>query len=115
MTTTYDLTIEQGATLYQQFRWLDGDNEPVDLTGYTARMQVRRKKSSDDVLLSATTENGYIELGGDEGTILLNVPAAITAALDFKTGVYDLELVASDGFVDRFLEGSVTLSKEVTR
>lgn len=88
---------------------------PVDLTGYTARMQVRASAAADAVLLDLTTENGGITLGTTDGTVTCTATATQTAALTFGTGVYDLELVDGSGVVTRLAEGSVCLSREVTR
>lgn len=109
----YPLTIEQGATLAQVFTWRDSSDALVNLTGYTARCQVRRTLSDPDTLLSLTTENGGITLGGSAGTIQLNASATATAALSGK-GVYDLELI-SGSTVTRLIEGTVYFSPEVTR
>ena len=37
----YSFTIEQGATLDFELAYKDSDNNPVDLTGYQGRMQIR--------------------------------------------------------------------------
>lgn len=88
---------------------------PVNLTGYTARLQVRETLEAAGTILSLTTENGGISLGGAAGTIDLLVSAADTAALDFETAVYDLELVSAGGVVTRIMRGDVVLADEVTR
>lgn len=111
---TYDLFIEQGSAFTKTFIWKDDTGEPIDLTNSSARMQIRPSVSSDTVLLELTTGNGRITLGGTAGTITLNLGATVTATMT-KGGVYDLELVQSADEVDRFLEGTVTISKEVTR
>ena len=111
----YDILIEQGATFQKLLTWKDESGAAIDLTDYTARMQVRLKKDSTSALLSATTENGYITLGGTAGTIDIEIPATVTADLSFTRAVYDLELVSSGGIVTRLIEGAVGLSKEVTR
>ena len=88
----------------------------VNLTGYTARMQIREELASAAVLLSLTTENGGITLGGALGTIDLFISAADTTAITWEGGVYDLELVAPSTDVTRLIdESSVTVSFEVTR
>ena len=115
MAGEYDLEILQGETYSKQFIWKDSAGANGNLTGYTARMQVRQSKASDTVLLELTTANGRIALGGSAGTIDLSLNATTTAAITWKRGVYDLELVASNGVVKRLLEGEVTVSKEVTR
>jgi len=115
MAEEYDITIEQGATFQLQITWKDRDNIAIDLTGFTARMQIRRRVGADEVLAEATTENGYITLGGNEGTIEISIPASITKEFDFKRGVYDLELESSGGIVTRLIQGCVYVSREVTR
>lgn len=112
----YRLVIEQGATLDRTFKWKDGEGALVDLTGYTARCQVRASYTSETKILDLTTENSGIELGGAAGTIRLKVSAATTAAISLTgLGVWDLELVSPSGVVTRLLEGRVVLSREVTR
>lgn len=112
---TRDILIEQGATFRYNLIWKDSAGTPVNLTGYTARMQIRRKHSDPAVLLSLTTENGAITLGGSAGTINILATATGTASLPAKDSVYDLELVSGDATVTRLIEGAVTITPEVTR
>lgn len=86
---------------------------PHDLAGYTARMSIKDKVGGT-VLLSLTTENAGIVLDNTAKTITLNVSATASAALTWKTGVYDLELVSPTGVVTALLTGSVTVASEVT-
>ena len=112
---TENLVINQGEAFEQGFGWDDGDGNPKDLTGYTARMQIREDIDAATFILELTTENGRILLGGATGDIDLYVSATDTAALDFDAAVYDLEIVPPDGKVKRFAEGKVSLHREVTR
>lgn len=111
----YNITIEQGATFVLPITWKDGNDTPVNLTGYTARMQVRQFKDSPTALVNLTTENAGIVLGGALGTVTVTITATATAALPAVEGFYDLELIASTGTVVRLLQGAATISKEVTR
>lgn len=120
--STFNFAAEQGATLAHLFTWYSeapsaGSPEgvPVDLTGATARMQVRAKVTSPDVLHSFTTENGGIVLGGASGDITIKATATQTATWNFTRGVYDLEVVAADGTVTRLLKGNFVVDPEVTR
>ena len=88
---------------------------PFDLTGYTARMQIRETLESTTTLEELTTSNGGITLGGTAGTITLLLTATETAALTFETAVYDLEIVSGAGVVTRLMHGKVVLVDEVTR
>lgn len=85
---------------------------PVDLTGATARMQIRAQLGGA-VLLELTTENGALAITG-LGTITRTLSAAQTAALAWTEAVYDLEVQYPDGTVQRYLQGAVTVSREVT-
>lgn len=111
----YDIYIEQGATYNQPLVWKDSSGTAVNVTGYTARMQIRKTVDATTIILTLTTENGRITVGGANGLITLLVSAADTAALTSFCGVYDLEVISPTGVVTRLLEGQVEISKEVTR
>ncbi len=91
------------------------NNVAVNLTGYTARLAARVDVEDTEVILSMTTVNGAITLGGAAGTISLNQTATQTALLPPGTYVYDLELVASNATVTRLVQGELLISAEVTR
>lgn len=90
-------------------------NDPHDLTGYTARMQIREKIDSTTTIKELTTENGGITINTSSKTILVVISATDTAAFTFGTAVYSLELVSSGNVVTPFATGTMTLVKEVTR
>lgn len=109
----YDITVEQGSTFNLTLVYKDQRGYVIDLTGYSARMQLRSSVASSAVVLDLTTANGRISIDGAAGKISLLIAAADTAGLS-GTGVYDLELV-NGLIVQRVLEGSYTISPEVTR
>lgn len=111
----YNFVIEQGATLDKTFVWKDSTGTVINLSGYTARMQVRQTVGSSTILLDLTTLNGRIIITALTGQIRLLVAATDTAAITWQRGKYDLELVSSTGVVTRLLYGEVEVSKEVTR
>lgn len=121
-----DLNLYQGAYWSEQILWKDADNVVMNLAGYTARMQIRRKVTSTVTLISLTTENGRITLGTVEdppGTpvynILLEIDAADTEDLPAtptdRRWYYDLELIPAGGEVRRLMMGRIVVSPEVTR
>lgn len=89
-------------------------NQPIDLTGITARMQIREKTQSEEFLLELTTENGLIQLNNQIKTITFSIPASVTEDLNFTQAVYSLELV-NGNIVTPFVYGNVSLVTEVTR
>lgn len=121
----YSFLIEQGATLSFELQYKDSAGTPIDLTGYTARMQIRSSVDSTTTIASLTstlTADGTgLNLSGSSGTKPLSsgsigvyISAASSSLFTFNEGVYDLELV-SGNTVTRLIEGKVKLSKEVTR
>ena len=89
-------------------------NQPVPLTGYAARMQIREAVDSPTVIHEATTQNSQIILDNTNKTIQITLLANITQAFTFSTAVYSLELY--NGFnVIPFIYGNLTLVQEVTR
>lgn len=112
------LKIEQGATFDKTYTWKAGPASaavPIDLTGCVARAHIRADLAAPLILLGLTTENGRIELGGVAGTIRIHLNATDTAAIDWESGVYDLEIEFPDGRVVRRMAGGVSVSPEVTR
>lgn len=114
--TYNNFVIKQGATFSQILTWYSDKNKttPVNLTGYTARMQIRNNIEDASPIVDMTTANSKITLGGAAGTITLNIPATETSALTPGSAVYDLELV-NGATVIRLLEGSLEITREVTR
>lgn len=111
-----NLKIEQGSTFSQLVTWKTGTPAlPVDLTGCTARMHARAKTADTAILLDLTTLNGGIVLGGALGSVEIKLTAAQTAAIGWTGAVYDLEIVFPVGTVKRLMQGSISVSPEVTR
>lgn len=121
-TDTYNLNINQGATYARIFYWLQGvgcsslpagANGPpaVNLTGYTATMQIRPYALAPTVNYDAS---GDIVLGTINGAIALTIPAADTEGFTWWTGVYDLLMTSAGGQVTRLLSGNVSVSPGVS-
>ena len=110
----YDLFIEQGATYDQTFTWNDGGGDPVNLTGYTTRMQIRNSVVAPTIAFDVA-DSGTITLGGAAGTIRVQIDATSTSEITAGSYVYDLELESGAGVVTRLLQGAVTVDPEVTR
>lgn len=120
-TGVYNLCINQGATFTRIFTWLAGTccgqvvagagPMAVDITDYTAAMQIKAYPLSTTVLYDATSD---LVLGGTAGTITLTISATDTETFTWWNGVYDLLLTSPAGVVTRLLMGSVQVSAGVT-
>ena len=113
----HNFLCEQGATFNPTITWKDEAGDPVSLLQYTGRMHVRSNyaDSGVDIVISLTTENGRMTLGGLNGTIVLYIDADDTDGLPSGTFKYDLELESSTGVVTRLLKGNFKIDPEVTR
>lgn len=91
---------------------------PVDLAGFTARMQIKDKVGGtvlassdvDDLPLNIIT----IAIDNTLKTITVTISATNTAAIVWKKGVYDLEMISAGGEVTALLSGEVEVVFEVT-
>ena len=110
-----DLIIEQGATFRRELVWKDEGNTAINLTGYTARMQIREHLSSAVPLLELTSANGRITITAAQGKLMLELNPTLTQSLKAGVAIYDLEVEAADGKVTRILQGQVRIEAGVTR
>lgn len=118
---THNITIEQGATFLLPIQLSTGGTvaeggTPVILTGCEIRMHIRKRVADTTPLLELSTLTGEITITDDVlGKFEIELPEATTAAIAWASGVYDLEVETIGGFVKRYLQGKVKVSKEVTR
>jgi len=109
----YDITIYQGATFSLEFEYKDGNDVAVDLTGYTAQMQIR-EENTHAVLLDLTTTAG-ITITAAVGKVGIIITAAQSAVLEAQNAEYDLLIKSSSGTVTYLLRGAFVITPRVTR
>jgi len=108
--------IEQGATFGQTLTLKDSSGTVVNLTGYaSAEMDLRENPDAADPIISLTTANNRIALGGSAGTVVLSITASDTANLTAQDGVFDLEIVSGSGVVSRLIEGTYSVRRNISR
>jgi hypothetical protein len=112
-----DLDVYKGSTFVKIIQWKTGDPAlAVNLTGCTARMQIRKAVNDTTVLDTLTTENGKIIIHEPlNGKFKILIPANVSTAYAFTSAVYDLEVIFTDLTVTRVIEGCLTAVPEVTR
>ena len=115
MATIQNFTIEQNATFKKRLIWKATTGKPVNLTGYTAKLQIRDTALSAAVLFELSTANGRISLTPVPGVIDLVITDEDTGAISFTSGVYDLNMFLPDGSVRRLIQGKITVSAGVTK
>ena len=123
----YNFTIEQGVTTTLEFQYKDENSNPINLTGYSGRMQIKSDYADNAPTTYATissslyTDGTGLNFSGSNGSkpptsgsIGLFISAATSSAFTFETAKYDLEIY-SGSVVTRLVEGTIKISKEVTR
>lgn len=103
----YSLDIYQGDTGRWQFRFLDGNSQPIDLTGVTAKAQIRDRPGGKHVTNMTCT------------VTLPNIIDMVLAANDSKDlkinkGAWDIQLTYASGDVRTPVAGAVTVTADVT-
>jgi hypothetical protein len=109
MATKANITVDQGTTFSTTITLTDDNGDPIDLTDYTGRSQMRKHYTSSNSV------SFTVSLGGTNGVVSLGLTSTQTANLTPGRYVYDVEVVSSANVVSRIVEGIVTITPEVTR
>lgn len=137
MTAKYDLSLNQGSNLDLWIQYLTDGNTAVDLSSYSAEMQIRRSKDYTYPLMFLTKSGvtygytggfttGIAGIGGISlntnytgssitGGIYIKANPTSTANLPVGRHFYDLELSIGTTLNIRILEGKIDIVGEVTR
>jgi hypothetical protein len=105
-----DLNIIRGDD-YRVVISLTSDGDPMDLTDYTARAQIRVSTALSANLIAEFAAT--IDDPPTDGTITLELTHTDTASI--ASGVWDLEIEDGDGWITTVVSGSVTATPDVTR
>jgi hypothetical protein len=121
----WNFTIEQGTTVDFSIQYKDKNLVPINISGYSGRMQIRSNYADNSpttyITLSSSLApdgTGLNFAGASTGSIGIFIAACSSSAFTFSTARYDLEIYsgsASCPITTRILEGQVNLSKETTR
>lgn len=107
-----NLVLDQGTTFQEFIIYTDAAKTPIDISGFSARAQMRRAYTS----ANAITFTANV-VASANGNISLNLSAAETANIKSGRYVYDVEIYDSSNvvIVHRVIEGIITVNPEVTK
>lgn len=121
---TINFRLYPDATFSEVTTLLDSNQQPVDLSARTGRLQIRRDRDDADALFTLTTENGGLSLGAD-GKIAIAIAAAdtyptLTPPIDRDGEAWFYDLLITDPaetppVVDRLFQGTITVQPGVTQ
>ena len=107
---TYNFTIEQGTT-FNRVLTLQENGSAMNLTGYSVASQMRSTHDSSSIV---ATFSGSVT-NASSGQLTLSLTNSQTSAIEEAIYVYDVEITSGAGAVTRILEGTITVTPEVTR
>jgi hypothetical protein len=115
MAVSYNTVIDQGADWYLTVTYENPNGTPINLTSYTAALQLRSLPSDTTAVLTLTTANGGIAITAATGVVAIHATANQTRVIDDGVYYYDLEITSPLSVVTRLVQGQVVVSPEVTR
>jgi hypothetical protein len=108
----YNISVYQGTTFTLAPVWkIDG--LPVDLTGYSATMQVR--DVSNNLITELSTANGRAVISASLGQTTFTLTATQTAAITAGTYTYAFNLTSAAGVVYQILNGGFVVNTSVVQ
>lgn len=122
--TKYDFNIEQGSSFRLSLVYKDADGNPIDLTGWCARLIWTTNTNVTQTFLTTNIDYSVYKFSIDVaiGKVTLLIPPETTNNFNFDTAKYDLELQSDEDFyvgagkdVLRILYGTVTLNKRYSK
>lgn len=108
------MKIKQGTTWAR--RWPISDpatGDPLDVSGWSGRAQVRDTADATLVLYEWSTALGNLDL--ETGFLTLSVPPSDSLGWEWRRGVYDIFVTNSGGQVALVAEGTTFVDPAVTR
>ena len=106
--------VDQNATFSFIVEYKDNTGVPIDLTGSTAKMQVRDTKGGSKLAFSLTSPSGGIVITPLLGKLTIKMTPTQTNKLFYPKSSYDIMVTDSNANKIKLLEGFITLSRSVT-
>jgi hypothetical protein len=106
--------VDQNATFSFIIEYKDNNGLPINLTGATAKMQVRDQKGGAKLAFSLTSPSGGITITPLLGKLTIKMTPTQTNKLFYPKSSYDVMITDSNSNKIKLLEGYMTLSRSVT-
>jgi hypothetical protein len=106
--------VDQNATFSFVVEYKDENDNAIDLTGASAKMQVRDTKGGSKLAVTLTSPSGGITIDGLNGKLTVKMTPTQTSKLFYPKSSYDVMVVDTNGNKIKLLEGFITLNRSVT-
>lgn len=106
-----NIPIDQGSDYTSTVTVNNTDGLPFDLTGYTARGQIRKSYASTTFVSFTVVVADYAG-----GQLQISLARGLSAAMKAGRYLYDVEIVnVSTGAVTRVIEGQIEINPRITQ
>jgi hypothetical protein len=112
-TNTYNLQVEQGATLSSQIT-ITLDGAPVDVTGSEFQFTAKLNPSDADTAPTTIQIDWQETSTPTQGITWLTIPAATTQTMQLVGYSYQIRMVSSGGVVTPIARGVLTIVQPVS-
>ena len=106
--------VDQNATFSFVVEYKDDNGNAIDLTGASAKMQVRDTKGGSKLAFTLTSPSAGIVIDEALGKITIKMTPTQTSKLFYPKSSYDVMVIDSNSNKVKLLEGFITLSRSVT-
>lgn len=106
--------VDQNATFTFIVEYKDNTGAAINLTGASAKLQVRDTKGGSKLAFTLTSPSGGITIDAPNGKLTVRMTPTQTNKLFYPKSAYDLMLTDSNSVKTKLIEGFLTLSRSVT-
>lgn len=114
----YDITVNQGDDYSLQMVVSDGQNQPIDITGYTFTCKVRETAENDNVIAEAEC----VIKNATQGILDVNFSSDVTSKIDTdgeyygetSSYYYDIQQTNTNGRKERIVQGKFIVSPGIS-
>ena len=114
MAVKKNFEVDQGTTFSFTVEYKDSNDAPINLTGATAKLQVRDTAGGSKLAFTLTSPSGGIIIDAVNGKITCKMTPTQTNKLFYPKSSYDLMVTDSNLNKTKLVEGFLTLSRSVT-
>lgn len=114
MATQKNFEIDQNTTFTFVIEYKDPTGTPINLTGASAKLQVRDTKGGSKLAFTLTSPGSGITIDPLLGKLTVRMTPTQTNKLFYPKSSYDLMITDSNTVKTKLIEGFITLSRSVT-
>lgn len=112
------MSIYRGETFDVPLTFTDENGDELDLTGWSALLEIRPKLNSNTLYARLSTDPyvGGLTVAPDEaaGVLRIRIESIYTADFSWTTGEYDLRVTYANGDIDVPIRGKVSVGGRVS-